>query len=98
MIDVKLISGQFENLQPEGEHRFDRVKLILSTPQCTRSAVSNPIEFMLNEGDRDTYSILRDLSHGKHNEHAEETGRGLLANLKTALKCNVPIFIISERL
>lgn len=86
--NVKLVSERFVDLQPDGDPRFERVKLILCTPQCTRTAVSNPIEFMLMEGDQDTYDILRDLSHGRHNDHAKEAGQRHLSTLKVALKFN----------
>lgn len=86
-VDVKLVSKKFDEVQPDSDELFNRVKLILCTPQCTRTAVSNPIEFMLMEGDKDTYNILRDLSHGRHNDHATEAGKRHLSTLKHALRC-----------
>ncbi|XP_039265511.2 putative methyltransferase NSUN7 isoform X1 [Styela clava] len=84
--NVKLLSEKFEDIHSDGDPRFERLKLILCTPQCTRTAVSNPIEFMLMEGDKETYNILRDLSHGRHNNHATEAGKRHLTTMKHALK------------
>ncbi|XP_061786172.1 putative methyltransferase NSUN7 [Nerophis lumbriciformis] len=59
--NVKLLPEVFQSLT-SGDKRLSRVRLILLTPSCSMSAVSNPLEFMLQEN-RDT-DLLQDLSHG----------------------------------
>ncbi|XP_054649078.1 putative methyltransferase NSUN7 [Dunckerocampus dactyliophorus] len=59
--NVKLIPEVFQSLA-SGDKRLTKVRLILLTPNCSLSAVSNPLEFMLQEN-RDT-NLLRDLSQG----------------------------------
>uniref|UniRef100_A0A8C8C7L0 SAM-dependent MTase RsmB/NOP-type domain-containing protein n=1 Tax=Oncorhynchus tshawytscha TaxID=74940 RepID=A0A8C8C7L0_ONCTS len=59
--NVKLIPMSFLSLDP-CDLRLQRVRVILLTPQCSVSAVSNPVEFILQEnGDTD---LLQDLSQG----------------------------------
>ncbi|CAB1337142.1 unnamed protein product, partial [Coregonus sp. 'balchen'] len=59
--NVKLIPVSFLSLDP-CDLRLQRVRVILLTPQCSVSAVSNPVEFILQEnGDTD---LLQDLSQG----------------------------------
>ncbi|KAL0974087.1 hypothetical protein UPYG_G00215230 [Umbra pygmaea] len=59
--NVKLIPQSFLSLDP-CDPRLQHVRLILLTPQCSLSAVSNPVEFILHEnGDRD---LLQDLAQG----------------------------------
>nr|XP_002132090.2 putative methyltransferase NSUN7 isoform X2 [Ciona intestinalis] len=84
--NVKFLSDKFENIDGAKDPRFERVKAILVTPQCTRTAVANPVEFMLNEGDTESYAVLRDLSHGERHNRAAESGRAHVETIKTALK------------
>ncbi|CAJ1058511.1 putative methyltransferase NSUN7 [Xyrichtys novacula] len=57
--NVKLIAEDFHSLDG-GDKRLKKVRVILLTPKCSVSAVSNPVEFILQEnGDPD---ILQDLS------------------------------------
>ncbi|XP_051917585.1 putative methyltransferase NSUN7 [Hippocampus zosterae] len=58
-LDVKLINEVFQSLT-SGDKRLAKVRLILLTPNCSLSAVSNPLEFMLQEN-RDA-SLLQDFS------------------------------------
>lgn len=59
--NVKLIPGVFQSLDG-GDKRLQKVRVILLTPKCSVSAVSNPVEFILQEnGDTD---LLQDLSQG----------------------------------
>ncbi|XP_036798750.1 putative methyltransferase NSUN7 isoform X1 [Oncorhynchus mykiss] len=59
--NVKLIPMSFLSLDP-CDLRLQQVRVILLTPQCSVSAVSNPVEFILQEnGDTD---LLQDLSQG----------------------------------
>lgn len=46
--DVKLIPGAFQSLDG-GDKRLQKVRVILLTPKCSVSAVSNPVEFILQE-------------------------------------------------
>lgn len=46
--DVKLIPEDFQSLD-SGDKRIKRVRVILLTPKCSMSAVSNPVEFILQE-------------------------------------------------
>uniref|UniRef100_UPI0037E71106 putative methyltransferase NSUN7 n=1 Tax=Semicossyphus pulcher TaxID=241346 RepID=UPI0037E71106 len=57
--NVKLIPEDFQALNG-GDKRLQKVRVILLTPKCSVSAVSNPVEFILQEnGDTD---LLQDLS------------------------------------
>ncbi|XP_019901571.3 putative methyltransferase NSUN7 isoform X2 [Esox lucius] len=59
--NVKLIPEGFLSLDP-CHTKLQQVRLILLTPQCSVSAVSNPVEFLLREsGDTD---LLQDLAKG----------------------------------
>ncbi|KAJ8015379.1 hypothetical protein DPEC_G00025520 [Dallia pectoralis] len=59
--NVKLIPDSFLSLDP-CHPKLQQVRLILLTPQCSVSAVSNPVEFILHEnGDTD---LLQDLAKG----------------------------------
>ncbi|XP_077433868.1 putative methyltransferase NSUN7 [Vanacampus margaritifer] len=59
--NVKLINEVFQSLT-SSDKRLAKVRLILLTPNCSLSAVSNPLEFMLQEN-RDA-GLLQDLSQG----------------------------------
>ncbi|XP_035524639.1 putative methyltransferase NSUN7 isoform X1 [Morone saxatilis] len=59
--NVKLIPEDFQSLDGS-DKRLQKVRVILLTPKCSVSAVSNPVEFILQEnGDTD---LLQDLSQG----------------------------------
>ncbi|XP_042558737.1 putative methyltransferase NSUN7 [Clupea harengus] len=59
--NVKLLPEAFQALDMS-DLRLQKVQLILLTPQCSVSAVCNPVEYLLQEnGDRE---LLQDLSHG----------------------------------
>ncbi|XP_044060732.1 putative methyltransferase NSUN7 isoform X2 [Siniperca chuatsi] len=59
--NVKLIPEDFQSLGC-GDKRLQKVRVILLIPKCSVSAVSNPVEFILQEnGDTD---LLQDLSQG----------------------------------
>ncbi|XP_014194044.1 putative methyltransferase NSUN7 isoform X1 [Haplochromis burtoni] len=59
--NVRLILEEFQSLHT-GDKRLQRVRVILLTPKCSVSAVSNPVDFILQEnGDTD---LLQDLSQG----------------------------------
>ncbi|XP_057705652.1 putative methyltransferase NSUN7 [Corythoichthys intestinalis] len=58
---VKLIYEVFRSLT-SGDKRLAKVRLILLTPNCSLSAVSNPLQFLLHEN-RDA-ALLQDLSQG----------------------------------
>ncbi|XP_062874826.1 putative methyltransferase NSUN7 isoform X2 [Trichomycterus rosablanca] len=65
-------------LLPESLHtvdvsdvRLQRVQLVLLTPQCSLTAVSNPIDYLLQEsGDTE---LLQDLSHGSVSQSRLDT-------------------------
>ncbi|XP_073342581.1 putative methyltransferase NSUN7 [Pagrus major] len=59
--NVKLIPEDFQSLDG-GDKRLQRVQVILLTPKCSLSAVSNLVEYILQEK-RDT-DLLQDLSQG----------------------------------
>ncbi|KAK5864824.1 hypothetical protein PBY51_016035 [Eleginops maclovinus] len=59
--NVKLILEVFQSLD-NGDKRLQKVCVILLTPKCSMSAVSNPVEFILQEN-ADT-ELLQDLSQG----------------------------------
>ena len=87
-LDIELSSERFEKVDPKKDVMYyAKVKVILLTPQCTRTAVANPIEFMLNEGDRENYHLLKDLSHGRMHKKAVEAGLAHTEQLKAALHC-----------
>ncbi|KAM6953320.1 putative methyltransferase NSUN7 [Aplochiton taeniatus] len=59
--NVKLIPESFLSLDVS-DTRLQKVRVILLTPQCSVSAICNPVDFILQEnGDPD---LLQDLSHG----------------------------------
>ncbi|XP_037531522.1 putative methyltransferase NSUN7 [Nematolebias whitei] len=59
--NVKLIQEVFQSLDG-GDKRLQKVRVILLIPRCSVSAVSNPVDFMLQEnGDM---GLLQDLSRG----------------------------------
>ncbi|KAL2098222.1 hypothetical protein ACEWY4_007429 [Coilia grayii] len=59
--NVKLLSDSFVELD-EWDMRLQKVRVVLLLPQCSTSALSNPLEHILNEdGDR---SLLHGLSQG----------------------------------
>ncbi|XP_029297302.1 LOW QUALITY PROTEIN: putative methyltransferase NSUN7 [Cottoperca gobio] len=59
--NVKLIPEVFQSLNG-GDKRLQEVRVILLIPKCSVSAVSNPLEFILQEnGDTE---LLQDLSQG----------------------------------
>ncbi|XP_076595910.1 putative methyltransferase NSUN7 [Chaetodon auriga] len=69
--NVKLIPEDFQSLDKRGDKRLQRVRVILLTPKCSVSAVSNPVEFILQEnGDTD---LLQDLSQGSIAQSKLET-------------------------
>ncbi|KAM7417694.1 hypothetical protein PAMA_017374 [Pampus argenteus] len=57
--NVKLISKVFQSLD-SGDKQLENVRVILLNPKCSVSAISNPVEFILQEnGDTD---LLQDLA------------------------------------
>ncbi|XP_051558204.1 putative methyltransferase NSUN7 [Myxocyprinus asiaticus] len=59
--NVKLLSNDFTELN-EWDLRIQKVRVILVLPQCSASALCNPVEFILNEsGDKE---LLHGLSKG----------------------------------
>lgn len=46
--DVTLITEDFQSLNG-GDKRLQKVRVILLTPKCSLSAVSNPVEFIVQE-------------------------------------------------
>ncbi|XP_037119024.1 putative methyltransferase NSUN7 [Syngnathus acus] len=83
--NVKLINEGFQSLT-SGDKRLAKVRLILLTPNCSLSAVSNPLEFILQEN-RDAV-LLQDLSQ---NSVAQSRLEALIAqqreDIDHALKC-----------
>lgn len=47
-LDVKLIPEVFQSLD-SGDKQLEKVRVILLTPKCSVSAISNPVEFILQE-------------------------------------------------
>ncbi|ESO89512.1 hypothetical protein LOTGIDRAFT_234325 [Lottia gigantea] len=58
---VRVISEPFLNIEPD-DSRYKSVRIVLVTADCTKSAVTNPVEFVVSEGEDMT--ILKDLSVG----------------------------------
>ena len=48
--DVKLIPDNIFDVQ-HVDPRFKNVKVVLVTPQDSRSGITNPVEYILHEGD-----------------------------------------------
>lgn len=46
--DIKLLSDDFNELN-EWDSRIQKVRVIVVLPQCSASALCNPVEFLLNE-------------------------------------------------
>lgn len=80
------MSESFNNIDPK-RVGLDMAKAILVTPRCTRTAVSNPIEFMLNEGDTDSFNMLRDLTSGELHNRANQAGVYHTDTVKEAMQC-----------
>lgn len=47
-LDVKLITEVFQSLE-SSDKQLEKVRVILLTPKCSVSAISNPVEFILQE-------------------------------------------------
>ena len=73
----------------QSDSKFSKVKVIIATPQCTRSAVANPVDFMLTEGDTDCYSMLRELSSTTLNNRAAYVGSSHLEIVRIAMKSKI---------
>ncbi|XP_056589704.1 putative methyltransferase NSUN7 [Triplophysa dalaica] len=59
--NIKLLSDDFNELN-EWDSRIQKVRVIVVLPQCSASALCNPVEFLLNEsGDR---GLIHGLSKG----------------------------------
>ncbi|XP_048777842.2 putative methyltransferase NSUN7 isoform X3 [Ostrea edulis] len=58
---VKVMTENFLNVDPE-DNRFKNAKVILITADCSKSGITNPIDFIVNEGE--DMKILKDLSIG----------------------------------
>uniref|UniRef100_A0A3B1IFS4 NOP2/Sun RNA methyltransferase family member 7 n=1 Tax=Astyanax mexicanus TaxID=7994 RepID=A0A3B1IFS4_ASTMX len=68
--NVKLLFESFNDVDV-GDARLQKVRIVLLTPQCSLSAVSNPVDFLLQEnGDTE---LLQDLSHGSVSRSRLET-------------------------
>ncbi|KAF0039372.1 hypothetical protein F2P81_007607 [Scophthalmus maximus] len=85
--NVEQIPAVFQSLDG-ADRRLQKVRVILLTPKCSVSAVSNPVEFILQEnGDTD---LLQDLSQGSI---AQGKLEALVAQQKKdighALKCGL---------
>lgn len=85
--NVKLFKEKFSSLDTATDSRFSRVKIILASPQCTRSAIANPVDFMLNEGDTDSLAVFKDLSNRQKQNRSAEAGRNHTEMLKSVMKC-----------
>ncbi|XP_028272400.1 putative methyltransferase NSUN7 [Parambassis ranga] len=68
--NVKLILEVFQSLD-SSDKRLQKVCLILLNPKCSLSAISNPVEFILQENE-DT-GLLQDLSQGSVAQHKLES-------------------------
>jgi len=47
---VKLVEGDFLRMSASDD-RWKDIKLVLVTANCTKSAVANPVNFLLSEGE-----------------------------------------------
>ncbi|XP_052276864.1 putative methyltransferase NSUN7 isoform X1 [Dreissena polymorpha] len=63
--NVKEQSEQFLNIETD-DNRFKNVKVVLVTADCTKSGITNPIDFVVNEGE--DMKILKYLSLGETDE------------------------------
>ncbi|KAJ8298194.1 hypothetical protein KUTeg_024725 [Tegillarca granosa] len=82
---VKNLQDSFLDIEPD-DPRFKNVKVILVTADCSKSGITNPIDFIVNEGE--DAKILKDLSVGE----TDLTKLGELVGqhgnlLKHAMKC-----------
>ncbi|KAK3099250.1 hypothetical protein FSP39_001586 [Pinctada imbricata] len=59
---VKAMNDNFLDVEAD-DHRFKNVRVILVTADCSKSGVTNPIDFIVNEGE--DMKILKDLSTGE---------------------------------
>ncbi|KAK6172528.1 hypothetical protein SNE40_016163 [Patella caerulea] len=62
---VRVVSESFLDVEPD-DSRFKTARVVLVTAFCSKSAVTNPVEFVVSEGEDMT--ILKDLSVGEMDE------------------------------
>ncbi|KAK3600044.1 hypothetical protein CHS0354_012731 [Potamilus streckersoni] len=60
--NVKLMSESFLDIELD-DARFKNCKVVLVTANCSKSGISNPVDFIVNEGE--DMKILKDLSIGE---------------------------------
>ncbi|KAL3880122.1 hypothetical protein ACJMK2_032391 [Sinanodonta woodiana] len=60
--NVKLMSESFLDIELD-DARFKNCKVVLVTADCSKSGISNPVDFIVNEGE--DMKILKDLSIGE---------------------------------
>ena len=83
-----MFKEKFTDIDAATDERLSRVKIILASPQCSRSAIANPVDFMLNEGDTDMTAVFRDLSNHRQNKSvAKQVGTSHTNVLANAMKC-----------
>ena len=92
---MELIKVPFNTLQYNDHNasKFGKVRSVLITAQCTRSAVNNPVQFMINEGDSECLQNLKDYSTFELKKKAAEAAAQHLQFVKSAMLCKFNIFL-----
>ncbi|CAH1778389.1 unnamed protein product [Owenia fusiformis] len=60
--NVKMYSDDIADIEAD-DPRFKHIKIVLMSAECSRSGITNPVDFIVNEGEDMT--ILKDLSKGQ---------------------------------
>ncbi|XP_046329088.2 putative methyltransferase NSUN7 isoform X1 [Haliotis rufescens] len=62
--NIRMMSDSFMDVDTD-DSRFKNVRVVLVTAECSKSGITNPVEFVISEGE--DMKILRDLSLGESN-------------------------------
>ncbi|GAB1600342.1 putative methyltransferase NSUN7 [Argonauta hians] len=94
--NVKLLTDCFLDLSPEDE-RFKSVRIIVLTAKCSKSALNNPIDYVINEGEVPNVKSVLYLTRSVHRIENEETVMNVvdyantLYKLKKMFKVVIPV-------
>jgi len=61
---IKVPTESFETIDP-GDSKYKNVRVILVTANCSRSGVTNPVDFIVNEGEGKTLTAINNINKKK---------------------------------
>lgn len=61
---IKVPTESFESIDP-GDSKYKNVRVILVTANCSRSGVTNPVDFIVNEGEGKTLTAINNINNKK---------------------------------